>query len=164
MLRRAIGSTTAWASLLALALMAATGCPPGGDPVVRQAETTCLDTMAEDPQYAAYAVSEAAASQSSLASQIVQEAIASEDFESSLAAVRGLADEPGADDQALLKQAFEQKKGPARLWAAIGLARLGDTEAVGWLEGQLSELSGPIKSDAASVLVRQGRGDRPRCV
>lgn len=158
-MRRPILSTAVCSSLIVLALVFATGCPPGGDPLIRQAESTCRETMAEDPQYAAYAVAEAAASESSLASEIVRQAIDSEDFDQSLAAVRGLADDPDADDQALLKQAFDQKKGPVRLWAAIGLGRLGEAEAIEWLESQLTELGGPIRSDAALVLARQGKSD-----
>jgi len=159
MMRCPIRSKSLGLSAVALAMVVASGCPLGGDPVSRQAEKTCRETMSEDPQYAVYAAAEAAASESALAQQIVTESVESEDFERSLSAVRGLATDPDESSRSLLRQAFEQKKGPVRLWAAIGLGHLGDEEALAWLSGQLAELGGPIRSDAALVLAEHGQSE-----
>ncbi len=155
MRRPARSMRVSWVLLVAVVALAI-GCQPGGDPVMKQAEDTCNATMEQDPQYASYAVAEAAKSGSSYAAKLLRDSVVSDDYEISLAAVRGLAADPSQETQPLLQQAFESKQGAARIWAAIGLTRLGDPEAIEWLKGQLEATTGAMRFDVAEALAARG--------
>jgi HEAT repeat protein len=124
---------------------------------VRQAREVFDTTVAASSEHRVYAVSIAAGSGSPHAREFLLTSIGGDDYQAAVEAIRGLGDEPPPEAAEPLAAAFAEKRGALKLLAAAALARLGDAEALAWLDQQLEVQGGALPPTAMVALVEGGR-------
>jgi HEAT repeat protein len=149
---------SSWVVVAALSILLLSACS-SEDPVVSRARSVFDESRASSPDHATYGLAIALASGTSFGHQTALEAVASTDYTTALEALRALAEKPDAQVEPVLREAYETKKAAAhRLQAAVGLARLGDAAALGWIGEQVD--GGALNSAALSVLAEHGEEER----
>lgn len=132
------------------------------DRVSRKAEAACLDRMQQDFQFARYGLNLAARYDGPFARQLLVDHLLSDNYQTALAAAKGISDAPDPAAEEALRQVFADKEGALRLSAAVALAKLGDAEASEWLKQQIDGVGGPAKLNVLAFLGKQGEQDLVR--
>lgn len=148
--------------ITAALVFALLGCGAQEDPTTARAKTVFQETMAADPQYAAYALSIASDSPSPWVRQQIIDAAAGQDYATALEAVKALGDPPPAEAREALAAVFESGRGALKLQAALGLSWLDDEAALGWLKQQVEGGGAVLGLPTARLLDSKGEDELVR--